>query len=91
MELDTMIGDLVHDRKALESDITLKRQAVTTAKASLKVIREKKQKVDMPVFSDFENTLLEYAAAVIPWQKTIPKDALMRSSFKHAIYIVISV
>jgi hypothetical protein len=26
----------------------------------LKVIREKKQKVDMPVFSDFENTLLEY-------------------------------
>jgi hypothetical protein len=40
------------DRKALGSDITLKRKAVTTAKASLKAIREKKQKVDMPVFSD---------------------------------------
>jgi hypothetical protein len=60
MELDTMIADIVRDRKALESDITLKRKAVTTAKASLKAIREKKRKVDMPVFSDIKNILLEY-------------------------------
>jgi len=56
MELDTMIADLV----PLESDITLKRKAVTTAKASLKAIREKKRKVDMPVFSDIENFFLGY-------------------------------
>ena len=59
-ELDTMIAELVNNRKALETDVTLKRKALTTAKASLKAVREKKRKLEMPVFSDIENILLEY-------------------------------
>jgi hypothetical protein len=59
-ELDTMIAESVNNRKALETDVTLKQKALTTAKASLKAVREKKRKVEMPVFSDIENILLEY-------------------------------
>ncbi len=55
-----MIAELVNNRKALETDVTLKQKALTTAKASLKAVREKKRKVEMPVFSDIENILLEY-------------------------------
>jgi hypothetical protein len=55
-----MIAEPVNNRKALETDVTLKRKALTTTKASLKAVREKKRKVEMPVFSDIENILLEY-------------------------------
>jgi hypothetical protein len=51
-ELDTVIADMVQQRKSLENDQTLKWKSAATTRSHLKTIRKAKQKKDKPVFSD---------------------------------------
>jgi hypothetical protein len=55
-----MIISLVQQKKNFEADLLEKRKNAATAKSELKQIRAKKLKVNMPVFADIENILLEF-------------------------------
>jgi hypothetical protein len=55
-----MISDMVNHRKELEADQSLKRKCAAKARSELKQIRENKKKVEMPVFAEIENILLEF-------------------------------
>jgi hypothetical protein len=55
-----MISDMVNHRKELEEDQSLKRKCAAKARSELKQIRENKKKVEMPVFAEIKNILLEF-------------------------------
>ena len=59
-ELDETIKVLVQQKKTLEADLSEKRKNAAMAKSDLKRVRENKLKVNMPVFADIENILLEF-------------------------------
>jgi hypothetical protein len=59
-ELDHTISLLVWQRKNLEANLSEKRKNAAIAKSELKQVREKKLKVNMPVFTDIKNILVEF-------------------------------
>jgi hypothetical protein len=59
-QLDEVIVDMVQKRKNMEADLSVKSKNAANSKLELKNIRKAKLKVEMPVFSDIENILLEY-------------------------------
>ncbi len=59
-ELDAGIQALVQQRKDFESDVTAKRKALAAAKVKFKEVRAKKKKLETPLLSEIQNTLLEH-------------------------------
>jgi beta-phosphoglucomutase-like phosphatase (HAD superfamily) len=60
MQLEEHIKTLLDEQINLEADIKLKKASLQKAKKELKSVREKKKKIDMPLFSQIENLLKEY-------------------------------
>jgi len=60
MQLEENIKTLLDEQINLEADIKLKKASLQKAKKELKSVREKKKKIDMPLFSQIENLLKEY-------------------------------
>ena len=50
----------MQQRKDFESDVTAKRKALAAAKVKFKEVRAKKKKIETPLLSEIENTLLEH-------------------------------
>ncbi len=60
-QLDEVVtADMVQKRKNMEAELSVKRKNAANSKLELKNIRKAKLKVQMPVFPDIENILLEY-------------------------------
>jgi hypothetical protein len=57
---ETIITQMVAQRKALEKDLSLKKKALADRRKDLQGIQRKKKKIDFPVSADIENILKEY-------------------------------
>ncbi len=50
----------MQQRKDFESGVTAKRKSLAAAKVKFKEVRAKKKKIETPLLSEIENTLLEH-------------------------------